>query len=200
MAQSPDAELDELIRADEAIHSEADELLHPKGLLPLLEEYGTVHIDGSYKLRLMVWRDLDVYLAREQMGEADFFELGGRISSKLSPPRMRFRDTRNSWVEGLPEGLYWGVYLGNERAGAWKIDMWALDPEQCKRLISVSTGIADRLTPATRLNIMRIKSRCWQDPEYRHSYSAMAIYRAVLDDGIEDIDAFREYLRNRTPR
>ena len=148
----------------------------------------------------MVWRDLDLYLARKQIGAVEFFELGGRISSMLSPVRMRFRDTRNSPVVGLPEGLYWGVYLGDERAGAWKIDIWALEPEQCQRLIGVSTGIVNQLSPSARLKIMRIKSRCWQDPEYRHSFSAMAVYRAVLDDGIEDIDAFREYLRNRTRR
>ena len=200
MTRPHDAELGDLASADEAIHAEADELLHSKGLLPILEEYGTVHVSGSYALRLMVWRDLDLYLTREQIGEAEFFELGGRICSMLSPVRMQFRDTRNSRVEGLPEGLYWGVYLGDERAGAWKIDIWEMDPEQCEGLLSLSTGIADRLTPSARFKIMRIKSRCWQDAEYRHSFSAMAIYRAVLDDGIEDIDAFREYLQNRTPR
>ena len=48
MTQPDDAEVNDLPGTDEAIHAEADELLHSKGLLPLLEDYGTVHVDGSY--------------------------------------------------------------------------------------------------------------------------------------------------------
>ena len=120
----------EFDKDDEALRAEADELLWKKGLHPLLEKYGQVHLTGSYTLKLMVWRDLDIYLATEDLPVSEFFRLGGQIADLLNSPKMHFRNERVARTEGLPHGLYWGVYLGNEREGAWKIDIWAVTSEQ----------------------------------------------------------------------
>jgi hypothetical protein len=69
----------------------------------------------------MTWRDLDIHLVREQADVRAFFALGGEIAALLAPPRMHFRDESRQRTPGLPPGFYWGVYLGDERAGAWKI-------------------------------------------------------------------------------
>jgi hypothetical protein len=37
---------------------------------------------------------------------------------------MHFRDESTAGTPGLPCGFYWGIYLGDERSGAWKIDIW----------------------------------------------------------------------------
>ncbi len=108
---------------DEAIRKEANGILYGRGLLDLLGRYGTPHVHGSYVLKLMAWRDLDVYLEKDGMLDKDFFELGGEIAAVLRPVKMNFRDGRIDRAEALPEGLYWGIYLGNEREGAWKIDI-----------------------------------------------------------------------------
>ena len=145
----------------------------------------------------MAWRDLDLYLENDRTTETEFFELGGRLASLLRPTNMRFRDTRATPVEGLPPGMYWGVYMDRGIEDAWKIDIWALDSEQSKRLIDFQDDLAKRVTAAARLTILRIKSQVWRDPEYRHSFTALEIYRAVLDHGIENVDGFREYLKAR---
>lgn len=188
---------DVLIQTDELLRKEADDLLHGRGLLQLLEGYGTPHVVGSYSLELMAWRDLDLYLENDRTTETEFFELGGRLASLLRPTNMRFRDTRVTPVEGLPPGMYWGVYMDRGIEDAWKIDIWALDSEQSKRLIDFQDDLAKRVTAAARLTILRIKSQVWRDPEYRHSFTALEIYRAVLDHGIENVDGFREYLKAR---
>lgn len=188
---------DVLIQTDELLRKEADDLLHGRGLLQLLEGYGTPHVVGSYSLELMAWRDLDLYLENDRTTETEFFELGGRLASLLRPTNMRFRDTRATPVEGLPPGMYWGVYMDRGIEDAWKIDIWALDSEQSKRLIDFQDDLAKRVTAAARLTILRIKSQVWRDPEYRHSFTALEIYRAVLDHGIENVDGFREYLKAR---
>jgi len=43
----------------------------------------------------------------------------------MKPHRMHLRDECAVGTPGLPRGFYWGVYLGDERSGAWKIDILA---------------------------------------------------------------------------
>jgi hypothetical protein len=182
------------LKTNNLIKKEADELLSGKGLLGVLKQFGDPHISGSYSLDLMTWRDLDIYLEADDLTESRFFELGEKIVSILQPVKMSFRNERIAHTKGLPAGLYWGIYLGNERAGAWKIDIWAVDSEQCKRLLDHCKVIHDQLTEENRNYILDIKSQCWQDPEYRRSYSSRDIYTAVLQKGITTIEEFRKGL------
>ena len=184
-----------LIETDQLIRREADEILHQKGLLSLLKRYGRPHVAGSYVLQLMTWRDLDIYLEADEIVEPRFFHLGGQIASILCPVKMHFRNERIAQTEGLPLGFYWGVYLGDERKGDWKIDIWALDGDECQQAIDYEADLARQLTPETRLSILGIKSQCWQDPAYRRSFSSQDIYRAVLEEGVTNMDEFETFLR-----
>ncbi len=69
-----------------------------------------------------------------------------------------------------------------------------MDSLECLRLIEFRDDLAEKLTPEARPVILRIKSQVWQDKEYRRSFGAVDIYRAVLDDGVSDVAGFREYL------
>jgi hypothetical protein len=186
-----------LLEQNQQIKKEADSILTGKGLFHLLTQYGTPHISGSYMLDLMTWRDLDIYLETDKINEQNFFKLGGEIASNLNPVKMSFRNETISKTHGLPYGLYWGTYLGNERHGAWKIDLWAVNSIECQKLLKYCLDIKEKLTPDYALHILDIKSKCWQDPEYRRSFTSMDIYKAVLENGVSDIMGFREYLRLR---
>lgn len=182
------------------IKREADEILYKKGLIDILKSFGTPYLHGSYFLDLMTWRDLDIYLQADTMEKADFFALGGKICTLLNPVKMSFRNELLSKTPGLPIGLYWGIYLGNEKAGAWKIDIWAVDTAQCELLIDFGKAIKQKLTPSTVIRILDIKSQCWTDPEYRRTFSSLDIYTAVLQKNIRDIEGFKTYLRTRDNR
>jgi hypothetical protein len=176
------------------IKKEADDILFERGLLNILHSFGEPHVSGSYTLGLMTWRDLDIYLEADDFSTADFFLLGSKICSLLSPVKMSYRNELIAKTNGLPAGLYWGIYLGNERAGAWKIDIWAVSTPECQQRIKYCTEIEQKLTPETIAIILEIKSLCWQDPAYRRSYSSATIYDAVLEKNITGIEAFRTYL------
>jgi hypothetical protein len=182
--------------SDEALHAEADHLL-ATGLLEILTEYGEINIVGSYALRLMAWRDLDIHLVRGHIERKSFFELGGRIANLLSPHRMHYRDQTIISTEGLPAGLYWGVYLGDERDGAWKIDIWMTDSNDFRATRQYTERINRRLSVANRRTIIDIKTACWRHPQYRKGFSSVDIYDAVLDHGIRSIDEFWNFLRSR---
>lgn len=187
-----------LFNLNTLIKKEDDEILTQKGLLAILNSYGKPHISGSYSLDLMTWKDLDIYLEADNISQPDFFLLGGKIASAFNPIKMSYRNERVGKTKGLPDGLYWGAYLGNERAGAWKIDVWAVNTAECKRLLNYCEDIRRQLTPEASLHILNIKSQCWQDPGYRKSYTSMDIYKAVLEKDIITIEGFKNYLQTLT--
>ena len=180
---------------DEELRNEADQLLGC-GLHAILNDYGDVHIIGSYDLHLMVWRDLDIHIVQPDLNRKRFFELGGRIANLLNPPRMHYRDETIAATEGLPRGLYWGVYLGDERDGAWKIDVWVTDAEGFEATRAHGERIRERLSDATRAAILQIKSEVWRHPTYRREFASGDVYSAVFDHGVIDVDGFWRYLRD----
>jgi hypothetical protein len=187
---------DDLFALDEALRTEADEILWERGLHRLLMQYGDVYPSGSYALQLMAWRDLDLYLVAPTITVRGFFDLGCRIAALLGAPKMHYRDERIGHTPGLPrDGLYWGITLGDERAGGWKIDLWAMDEEEHSRLQAYLDAIQARLNRQVRRHILCIKSAVWMRSGYRLRYSSQDIYRAVLDHGVADVGAFDAYLR-----
>jgi len=189
--------IDEYNDINDVIHKEADNILYERGLMKILEKFGTPHVTGSYSLALMTWRDLDIYVESEAMTEENFFTLGKEINNTFHPVKMSYRNERIAKTEGLPIGLYWGIYLGNERKGGWKIDLWAVDAKECRQRIKFCADIGAQLTPAHRKFILAIKSECWQDPEYRRSYSSKDIYEAVLNEHVKNAYEFKQFLKRR---
>ena len=179
---------------DRQLHAEADALL-AGGLRAVLSEYGRPILRGSYVLGLMTWRDLDIHLIAPDLALARFLELGARIGSHLSASKLNFRDHRGSTAPDVPSGLYWGIYLGDERAGAWKLDLWAFDSLVADPAENREAALAARLQPELRAAIMSIKSAVWQDPGYRRNFSSQDIYAAVLDAGVRTAADFRSYLQ-----
>ena len=49
------------VETDKELRSEADQLIGC-GLRSILDDYGEVHVIGSYALPLMAWRDLDIHM------------------------------------------------------------------------------------------------------------------------------------------
>ena len=99
---------DSPIHVDAALRAEADDLLVRTGLKDLLSRSGTVHVSGSHALRLMTWRDLDIYLEAPGMMVSEFFALGSRITALLDPWKMFFTNNRGRLDAKYPPALYWG--------------------------------------------------------------------------------------------
>ena len=178
------------------IRTEADDILR-SGLQRVLERHGDVHIVGSYALGLMTWRDLDIHVVRPDLDVTAFFDLGGEIAGVLKPHRMHFRDESIAGTPDLPRGFYWGVYLGDERNGAWKIDIWQTDRQGFEAVRRFGENLSARLNDANRAVILAIKAACWQHPQYRRGFTSADVYTAVLDRGVRDVAEFWADLRER---
>ena len=82
------------------------------------------------------------------------FKMGSEIATAFQPVKMSFRNERIAKTKGLPNGLYWGIYLGNERKGAWKIDIWAMSKKECGERIQFCKELERKLTPEAKQTIL----------------------------------------------
>ncbi len=169
---------------------EADLLIKQSKLPELLATYPRWFVGGSYSYDLMCWRDLDMYVLDPEHNLKQCFIVGYELTHRLAAKKSRF--TNN--VGGEPNGLYWGIKLGNEREGAWKLDVWFLDEESYEQHENYSNTMRGRLTDENTLTILQIKEAYWKRPEYRDTITSDLIYRAVLDNGVKGVDDFVRFL------
>jgi len=174
---------------NQQLRDEADALAAKCNLPVLLANYPSWFIGGSYYYGLMCWRDLDVYVLDPQHDLKKCFEIGYEVTRRLSAKKSRF--TNN--VGEDPNGLYWGIKLGDERKGAWKIDLWFLDTQDYERHSKYCDCLRDRLTTETRSAILDIKEAYWRRREYRDTITSDLIYRAVLDHDVRTVQDFERF-------
>jgi len=190
----------DLLEVNNKLKVEADVLLKDKGLLGILQKYGTTDVHGSYKLDLMTWRDLDIYVVSNFFTSYEAFELGKEVAGCLKPMKMTYVDERQrrltpGYPEGYPIGYYWGIMLGVLSEVAWKMDIWMLSEAEYTKAIKAHDDIGQKLTEKTRQIIMEIKMAVWSHPLYRKNFHSIDVYGAVLDDGVTDLDSFKAYLK-----
>jgi hypothetical protein len=172
------------------LKQEADLLIGRCELPELLAVYPAWVIGGSYSYDLMCWRDLDIYVLDPQHDLKCCFEIGYELTARLAAKKSRF--TNN--VGSAPNGLYWGIKLGDERRGAWKLDVWFLAQADFDQHAAYSSNLRARLTPEQRSSILEIKEAYWRRPEYRDTITSDLIYRAVLDNGVRSISDFARFV------
>lgn len=182
--------LDEL---NNKILDEAEQILYEFGLYDSLMKFGNPHVSGSYLMKLMTWRDLDIYLEMDSIDTDTFFELGKEISTKLNPSKMSFRNELIGKTQHLPIGLYWGVHtnLFNQK---WKIDIWAIDSETVNQKQSEVEGMKVKIDKSKRNIILELKNILHNHPLYRKTFFSIDIYDAVLNDEIISLEKFKEWL------
>lgn len=193
----------DLIKQNEQLQKEGEEVLASLQLLRLLKEIGEVHLVGSFPLGLMVWRDIDI----EVMAATAVGAPVAVITKLLSLQYRRFDftvlDNRNL-KPGLPNGVYLGIkYYGyaetveqyrSAKEKVWKIDIWFLASGDIRSGKDQLAWLKKSLTPEKREQILEIKAKVYTNPAYRHAYHSVDIYKAVLEEGVTDVDGFRQYL------
>lgn len=174
----------------EQLREAADRLLKTCSLAELLSDYSNWFIGGSYNYGLMCWRDLDVYVLDPHHDLKKCFEIGYELTRSLSATKSRF--TNNLGAD--PNGFYWGIKMGDERQGAWKLDLWFLDAAGYEKHAKYCDDLRLRLTPETRSAILEIKEVYWRRQEYRDTITSDLIYRAVLDHQVRTLQDFERFL------
>lgn len=81
---------------------QAKYILHNSGLLRELQKYGAVHVIGSYKMDLMAWNDLDIYVENDAMCRKKLYQLTSYILGRFMPV----------WYEAKEEKMSLGLWPG----------------------------------------------------------------------------------------
>ena len=111
-----------MIKSDE-LKANADRILYDFGLHHKLEEIGTAHLIGSYRMDMMAWNDLDIDIENQDMSQEKLYELTAFIIERFHPV----------WFEGKEEINDKGQkvwFLGFETmitGKLWNVDLWFFD-------------------------------------------------------------------------
>ncbi|MCP2256567.1 hypothetical protein LX15_000250 [Streptoalloteichus tenebrarius] len=190
---------DQLLREQDALQTEADEVGADLELKTLLGGLGDPVRVGSAALGLMVGRDLDVTVICPRLDEAttaEVAQVGARLAVHPRVREVRFRDDTGHWNTDptYPDGLYLGIHYRSPRDHDWTLDIWFVDEPERQPDLAHLRSLPPRLTADARATILRIKRElaARRNTERVPSYE---VYRAVLDHGIgstEEFDRWRE--------
>jgi hypothetical protein len=187
-----------LFALDAALRAEADAMLRASGIGDLLAR-ARFHPVGSYQMRTMVWRDLD-FERYEEPDWGDHWAVGSRLAATGWPWRQVCTNHyRHPW---RPEqGLYWGLRVAPPGGGeTWKLDLWTARPEEFAEGLRKREVWAPLLTEEARSHLLAIKEAMCGEPEYRRAMLSVHIHEAVLEEGVQGVEAFRAWWDGRYGR
>lgn len=138
-------------------------------LLARLASAGRSILTGSVALGLMAWRDIDVTTLCPVLAVEPVFEIGRSLAAHPRLRRLGFRNDTGRWnVDPVyPDGLYWGLEYRAPDGEPWNLDLWFLAEGTRQFDLDHLASIPPRLTPETRIAILRIKDAWRARPAYR---------------------------------
>jgi len=186
-------------RADR-LQREARAVLDELGLLPLLAGYGKPQTVGSLALGVMACRDIDIDVETEgEIHDDDVWEVARTLLQCEDVRLISLADERSGSNPARVPSMYLGVRVCLDGAEIWKIDVRFV----CAGDAVAASHVAElqgMLTLRSRVTILEIKDAVLGRPEYGHDVSGLDIYRAVLSDGVADVEGFDAWLaRSRDP-
>ena len=146
---------------------------------------------GSYFMDLMMYPDIDLCLPPTTPEK--LLGVGMELAKLGFVKRLRY--LRGGSGE-LSDGLYMKPEIEYGKWGRlWKIDIWALPISVLEAKRREMEGLKARMTPRHRAIILDTKYRLLTDEKRTPMYSGIFIYRAVINEGLADMDSIVSFLR-----
>lgn len=175
--------------------TKANEILYNMNLLSILKKYGEVYIVGSYKMNLMAWNDIDIYIDNQTMDLDKLYNLSIDIFKTFNP----------IWFEGKQEECKVkcaNYFLGFETTCTgelWNIDIWFFSKKTINNTIKYNDNIIDIIknNPNMRMIITDLKKQLINCGVYGTQYSSIDVYDAVINGKVENVNQFFDWYRNK---
>lgn len=185
----------ELLVQQEKLQREGEAVLEKTALSKYFAKIGEVFIGGSLVTGLMTWRDIDIVVTLSALPTAD--ALGQMTRDMLNIPGIYGVNIIDNLIvknPHHPDGLYFGLKYKTSEQEEWKIDLWLVTSfiESNRRDVE---WLLEKVTPETKSIILSIKSAIHDNPKYKKTIFSTDIYKAVLDEGVEDLAGFEAYLK-----
>ncbi len=190
---------DYLLHRQALLQNEAQVVVKELNLVLLLSPAGVARVHGSSVLGLMTWRDIDISVSSPRLSIERVYEVMTPLLIHPRVKQVRYLNESGSFNStGLSqdERYFFMVLYDSGAESDWKIDIsfWL---DEGVRSEPIHDMIVRKLTPETRLAILRIKDVWWKLPSYRQEVSSVDIYEAVLQHGVRTLDEFDQYLIER---
>jgi hypothetical protein len=182
------ARIADLLRHQNDLQAEADQVSVDLGLEVVLGQVGRVVPIGSAASGLMVWRylDLSIYCTGAEPGR----DVANALRDLLADPRLLEAEYRNEVGPRSPSGgshdqRYYAVlhYLAAEDR-EWKIDLSFWTNAGPRGEFIDAARVRERLTDETRVAILWIKDVWHRLDSYPYEVGGMEVYDAVLNHGV----------------
>ena len=162
-------------------------------------EFATWLGRGLDQRGIVVFRDIEDTLPLNSSGIVAIFEALRPLALHPSVRRLQFRNDTGHWNAdpAYPDGLYWGVDYRAQPGSDWKLDLWFLREGTTQFDLQHIESLPPRLTPESRLAILRIKDAWHGRPDYGSAVRSYDIYEAVLDHDVRTLEGFEAYLARR---
>lgn len=202
-AVGPEAMVQDVTGAADALHQEAGDLLDATALIALLAgRFGDAVLTGSCAYDLMAWRDIDIHLPVSHDRRDDWARLLPDFLAAFDHAGVRLHraDFLDDYVDPHPlgAGLYWGLQLVTRQGARWKIDLWGWAPDDFRFRQARDEALRRRLSRVSRETILRLKAQAMARPGcYGKRILSMEIYRFVIEGGNDSLDALEAWVRAR---
>ena len=190
-----------VLEKQDALQSEATEILNKLNLLDFLSKFGNAKVIGSVALGLMTWRDIDIDMVVDELKEEDYFQVAQYLFSNPEVKRLILSDNRvlseKLKAQGIPESMYLGVFVKANGDDEWKIDIRFVK-DSLVRAEKYIDEIKSKLNDENKKIILEIKNVICAHPKYiNKEIFGVDIYNSVLEGKVKNLDEFREYLSNK---
>ena len=168
---------------------QADKLLYELGLLKKIEEIGVPHVIGSYRMDMMAWNDLDIDIENDAMSLDTLHELSLFIINTFHPTWYEAREEINEdgkkvWFQGFETLI---------RGELWNVDLWFFDKETIADAERYCDEITQRTSRSQKNTIVQIKKELIAQGLYSfEKYKSLDVYKAVLENDVEDVEEFKK--------
>jgi hypothetical protein len=144
---------------------------------------------------LMVWRDIDIEIVKDELNENEYWEtIKFLFQIKDFYHSLYIQDFRKSVNPNSPKGLYIGTKI-EINGNTWKIDVWFIPKRQSNEL-NYNEWIKGKLNIENKKIILQIKDKIYDNSKYRKEIFAVDVYKAVIENGVIDLEGFKQYLAN----
>lgn len=169
------------------IKTHADGLLYDYGLLDMLETYVQAHMIGSYRMDVMTWNDLDIYVENDKIQLKDVYLLMHKIFERFQP----------KWFEGKEaiengHNYYFIGFETNILEELWNLDIWFFNKTLIKNTEEYCDNLAKQIHKSPilydaliNINQDLIKAGC-----YGTQFASVDVYKAVIEDNVVSVEDF----------
>jgi hypothetical protein len=188
--------MSEVLQLAEMYQEQAREVLRETRLLEIWESVGaTANLVGSLKNGLLIKRrDIDLHVYTDPFRLSDSFAAMARLAENKGIRSIQYANL----LDAEDRCLEWHVSYVSERGDTWKMDI--IHILKGSYYDGYFENVAERvravLTPETREAILTIKN----DLPIEEPVMGIEIYQAVIEGGVRDERAFRQWREQHPPQ